>query len=81
MKSKIIYIALIFIIGAWFLPTASVGQALIGPDLDQEEWGWNDFGLIVRAEIDVMLLSVHYPNQGLSDSIELRHRADGTEPR
>jgi len=78
MKSKILYIALILIFGAWLLPTASVGQALIGPVLDQEEWGWNDFGLVIRAEMDVMLVSVHYPNQGLADSIELRLSADGT---
>ena len=78
MKSKILCFTLIFIFGVWLLPTLSVGQDLIGPVLDQKEGGWYDFGLVVRAELDVMLVSVHYPNQGLADSIELRLREDGT---
>lgn len=78
MKRKIIYIVLIFIFGACLLPAVSAGQSLQGPILDQAEWGWNDFGLVFRAEADVLLVSVHYPNQGLSDSLELRLHADGT---
>jgi len=78
MKRKIIYVVLIAVFGVCILPTVSAGQSLLGPILDQAEWGWNNFGLVVRAEMDIMLVSVHYPNQGLADSIELRLRTDGT---
>jgi hypothetical protein len=40
------------------------------------EKGWNDFGLLIRAEADVTLVSVRFPNQGLADVIELRRNSD-----
>jgi hypothetical protein len=78
MKRKITYIALVFIFGACLLPAVSAGQSLQGPVLDQAERGWTNFGLVFRAEADVLLVSVHYPNQGLADSIELRLHSDKT---
>ncbi|MEJ2696853.1 MAG: hypothetical protein P8013_09410 [Candidatus Sulfobium sp.] len=40
------------------------------------EGGWDDFGLLIRAESDVTLVSVRFPNQGLADVIELRSYPD-----
>ena len=55
-------------------------QALVipGPNLSQTENGWNDFGLLIRAEQNVNLVSVRYPNQGQADVIELRLDSDGS---
>lgn len=48
-----------------------------GPFLSEVEEGWTDFGLLIRAEADVLLVSVRFPNQGLADTIELRRDSDG----
>src|SRR5574340_1532545 len=60
----------------WTLP--AYGLVIEGPPLIYAERGWGDFGLLIRAEADVTLLSVEFPNQGLSDVIELRRGSDGT---
>jgi hypothetical protein len=61
-----------------FFPVQSAALYLEGPFLDQKEEGWDLFGLLIRAEKDTVLVSVHYPNQGLEDQIEIRLHADGT---
>lgn len=67
-----------------FILTLSIqavpSEALVipGPDLTQNEGGWADFGLLIRAEQNVNLVSVRYPNQGQADVIELRLDSDGT---
>jgi hypothetical protein len=61
-----------------FSPAQSSALFLEGPFLNQDEVGWDLFGLLVRAEKDTVLLSVHYPNRGLEDQIEIRLHADGT---
>jgi hypothetical protein len=60
------------------LPPQSSALFLEGPFLDQNEEGWDLFGLLVRAEKDTVLVSVNYPNQGLEDQIEIRLHADGS---
>jgi hypothetical protein len=59
---------------------ADPSEALIvpGPDLTQNEGGWADFGLLIRAEQNVNLVSFRYPNQGQADVIELRLDSDGS---
>ncbi len=47
-----------------------------GPVLNQAERGWRDFGLIIRAETDVTLVSVRFPNQGLADEVKLLRNSD-----
>ena len=59
-------------------PAPSSALFLPGPSLNQHEEGWDLFGLLVRAEQDVVLVSVHYPNQGFADLIETRLHADGS---
>lgn len=52
------------------------GSVINGPALNMAEKGWKDFGLLIRAEADVNLVSVRFPNQGLADVIELRRNSD-----
>jgi len=59
----------------WTLP--AYGLVIEGPLLNLPEAGWNDFGLIIRAETDTKLLSVEFPNQGRADVIQLRRNVDG----
>jgi len=74
-KRLSLLIVFTFLAGFWAFPA----YALIveGPVLDQPESGWEDFGLLIRAEADVVLVSVRFPNQGLADTIELRRHSDG----
>jgi hypothetical protein len=58
----------------WMAP--AFGLVINGPDLNMAEKGWRDFGLLIRAEADVTLVSVRFPNQGLADVIELRRNSD-----
>ena len=58
----------------WTMPAD--GSVIGGPLLNQAERGWRDFGLVIRAEADVTLVSVRFPNRGLADVIELRRDAD-----
>jgi len=58
----------------WSLP--AFGMVIDGPVLNQAERGWRDFGIIIRAEADVMLVSVRFPNQGRADIIQLRRNSD-----
>lgn len=67
--------ALILLTFLWTLP--AYGLVITGPSLNYAERGWRDFGLLIRAEADVTLLSVGFPNQGLADVIELRRHLDG----
>lgn len=78
MIKRILFIFLGSFLLTCLLPAHSGALFLQGPVLDQAEEGWNDFGLVIRAEADVMLVSVHYPNQGAADNIELRLHSDGT---
>jgi hypothetical protein len=48
-----------------------------GPPLPFPELGWGNFGLLIRANINVNLVSVRFPNQGKADLIELRRHSDG----
>ena len=52
-------------------------QVIEGPVLNVPEGGWTDFGLIIRAEADVVLVSVRFPNSGSADTIELLRDSDG----
>jgi hypothetical protein len=62
---------------SFFLWTAPVNGAVItGPSLTQVEKGWADVGLMIRAEANVTLVSVRFPNQGLADTIKLRRMSD-----
>jgi hypothetical protein len=54
------------------------GSVIDGPVLSLPERGWADCGLIIRAEADVTLLSVRFPNQGQGDLIELLRASDWT---
>jgi hypothetical protein len=57
--------------------TVSVyGSVIEGPVLNVPEAGWQDFGLMLRAEADVVLGSVRFPNRGFADNIELRRLSD-----
>jgi hypothetical protein len=67
--------ALILLTFFWTLP--AYGLVIEGPTLNQAEKGWGDFGLLIRAEADIKLLSVGFPNQGLADVIQLRRYSDG----
>ena len=58
----------------WSLP--AFGLVIDGPDLNQADRGWRDCGLVIRAEDDVMLVSVRFPNQGAADNIQLRRNSD-----
>lgn len=58
----------------WMAP--AFGSIINGPDLNMAEKGWRDFGLLIRAETDVTLVSVRFPNQGLADVIELWRNSD-----
>lgn len=79
MTRKATYTAIIFMLVVCLWPISSMGQDVkCSSVLDQTEWGWEDFGLVFRAEADVLLVSVHYPNQGLADVVELRLYSDGT---
>ena len=61
----------------FFVWTALVyGSVIDGPILSQPERGWRDFGLLIRAESDVNLVSVRFPNQGQADVIQLRRDSD-----
>ena len=66
--------ALILLTFFWTLP--AYGLVVEGPTLNQAERGWGDFGLLIRAEADIQLLSVEFPNQGLADVIKLRRHSD-----
>jgi hypothetical protein len=59
----------------WTMP-ADGSEVISGPLLTQAERGWNAFGLVFRAEADVTLVSVRFPNQGLADVIQLLRNSD-----
>jgi hypothetical protein len=59
----------------WTLP-AIADLTLGGPALNVAERGWKDFGLLIRAEADVTLVSVRFPNQGHTDVINLIRASD-----
>jgi hypothetical protein len=58
----------------WTMPVD--GSVISGPELTLAEKGWKDFGLVFRAEADVTLVSVGFPNQGLADVINLIRDSD-----
>ena len=68
-------IVLLLLTFFWTLP--AYGLVIEGPPLNLAEVGWNDFGLLIRAEADTKLLSVEFPNQGRADVIQLRRNVDG----
>ena len=72
---KISFSALLLLTFFWTLP--AYGLVIAGPTLNQVEKGWGDFGLLIRAEADIKLLSVGFPNQGHADVIQLRRYSDG----
>jgi len=77
IKYRFIHPAVLFLfIFLW--STTAFGLVIEGPALDQAEMGWNDFGLVIRAEADVMLVSVRFPNQGLADVIQLLRDSDSS---
>jgi hypothetical protein len=65
----------IFSVLLWTFP--AYGLVIEGPALNYAEGNWSDFGLLIRAEADVMLASVRFPNQGLADVIQLIRVSDG----
>jgi|MudIll2142460700_1097286.scaffolds.fasta_scaffold36594_3 hypothetical protein len=67
--------ALILLTFFWTLP--AYGLVIEGPPLNMVERGWGDFGLLIRAEANVTLVSVGFPNQGLADVIQVRRYSDG----
>lgn len=67
--------SLILLTFLWTLP--AYGLVITGPTLTQVERNWGDFGLIFRAEADITLVSVEFPNQGRADVIQLRRYLDG----
>jgi hypothetical protein len=69
-----LFTALILFTFLWTLP--AYGLEIQGPPLNQAEKGWKNFGLLIRAEADIMLVSVRFPNQGLADIIQLRRDSD-----
>jgi hypothetical protein len=72
-KRSFFFLAFVF----FFLWTAPVNAAVLeGPVLDYDEQGWGDFGLLIRAEADVNLVSVRFPNQEKADIIKLRRISD-----
>ena len=68
------FTALVLFTFLWILPAFAV--EIPGPALNQAEKGWKNFGLLFRAETDVMLVSVRFPNQGLADTIQLLRNSD-----
>lgn len=72
---NVIITALLLFSFLWTLPAYAL--VIAGPTLNQAERGWGDFGLLLRAEADITLLSVGFPNQGLADVIQLRRYSDG----
>lgn len=71
---KIIFPLSVILFLLW---TASAfGGLIAGPDLTMAETNWQDFGLLIRAENDVTLVSVRYPNRGLADVVQLRRNSD-----
>jgi hypothetical protein len=68
-RKFLLIISFLFIF-LWSFP--SFGAVIEGPVLNLAEKGWSDFGLVIHAEADVMLVSVRFPNQGLADVIQLR---------
>ncbi len=72
-KKAILSLSLIF---SLLCTVSAFGAEIAGPTLNMPEWGWQDFGLVIRAEADVTLVSVRYPNQGLADVVELRCNSD-----
>jgi hypothetical protein len=72
IKRSFFFLAFVF-----FLWTAPVNAAVLeGPVLSYAEQGWEDFGLLIRAEADVNLVSVRFPNQEKADIIKLRRMSD-----
>jgi hypothetical protein len=71
------FLLMIFLFSVLIWTVSAYGSVIEGPVLSAPEGGWQDFGLVIRAEADVVLESVRFPNQGLADNIELR-QADGT---
>jgi len=69
------FFAVLLLSLAWIEPAHAL--TIPGPVLTQLEGGWADFGLLIRAEANVTLVSVRYPNQGMADVIELRDHATG----
>ena len=71
---RTILITLLFVLFIW--TGASEALVIPGPTLGNNEGGWEAFGLIIQANMNVTLESVRYPNQGLADVIELRRHSD-----
>jgi hypothetical protein len=76
LKSKLLFL-MISVLLVLFCGFPAYGLVIQGPVLTEFEEGFTDFGLIIRAEADVMLVSVRFPNQGLADNIELLRDSDG----
>jgi hypothetical protein len=77
LKSKLLLLMIsVFLVLLYNFP--AYGLVIQGPVLTEAEEGWTDFGLLIRAETDVVLVSVRFPNQGLADNIELIRDSDGT---
>jgi hypothetical protein len=71
------FLLMIFFFSVLIWTVTAYGSVIEGPVLSAPEGGWRDFGLVIRAEADVVLVSVRFPNQGLADTIELRRQSDG----
>ena len=72
-----VFLLMISIFSALLWTFPAYGLVIEGPVLSEAEEGWTDFGLLIHAEADVVLVSVRFPNQGLADTIELRRHSDG----
>jgi hypothetical protein len=75
VKSRYFLLTISFLfIFLWSLP--AFGLVIDGPALNLPERGVRDCGLVIRAEADVMLVSVRFPNRGYADSIRLLRDSD-----
>ena len=73
-RKKSILSAVILFTFLWIFP--AYGLVIEGPVLNLADRGWRDFGLLIRAEAPVKLVSVRFPNQGLADIIQLQRDSD-----
>lgn len=75
---KYLLTALILFAFLWIFPAYGPVYGLIieGPVLNMADRGFQDFGLLFRAEAPVMLVSVRFPNQGLADTVHLQRDSD-----
>lgn len=70
----IFFLVAFFVLSA--VPSFASASIIGGPTLNMAEQGWQDFGLVIRADSDTTLVSVRYPNQGLADVIQLWRNSD-----